>query len=292
MKLPLIVAPMFLVSTPRMVIESSREGVIGTFPLLNARTPRICADWLTEIKEALPTEIWGVNMICHRGENPRYDEDLALIEEYQPPLVITSLGNPSPIVEAVHRYGGKVYADVIFEKHAKKAAAAGVDGLILVCVGAGGHGGHLSPFAFVHAVKSFFKGDVVLAGGISTGADIAAARIIGADYAYMGTRFLIADEGSASETYKEMLIESTIEDIIYTDAITGVKANFLLPSLQANGIDLAQLGQNTLDSSKLSDPKAWKHIFSAGHGVATIQKRQTIREILEQLKTEYDQALS
>ncbi|WP_309118173.1 nitronate monooxygenase [Paenibacillus sp.] len=290
MRLPIIVAPMFLVSSPRMVIESCRQGVIGTIPLLNARTPEICAEWLSEMKEALPTETWGVNIISHRGENPRFDEDLALIEAYRPPLVISSLGDPAPIVEAVQRYGGAVYADVICEKHARKAAKAGVDGLILVCAGAGGHGGQLNPFAFIHAVKSFYEGTIVLAGGISTGADIAAARVAGADYAYMGTRFLAADEGSASDAYKEMVIQSSIEDIVYTDAITGVHANFLLPSLRASRIDIARRDRGNADSPRMTEHKAWKTIFSAGQGVAAVRERQSVRDIVAQLESEYEEA--
>ncbi|MFF5996140.1 nitronate monooxygenase [Lysinibacillus sp. KU-BSD001] len=289
MQLPVIVAPMFLISNPKMVIESARAGIIGTFPLLNARPISVCEEWLTEIKEALPTEKWGVNIICHKGENPRYDEDVELIKKYQPPLVITSLGNPTPIVEIVHSYGGKVYSDVVIEKHAKKAAMAGVDGLILVCAGAGGHGGQLNPFAFVAAVKSFFKGDIILAGAISTGADIAAARAIGADYAYMGTRFIVAEEGNAPDTYKEMIINSSSEDIVYTDAISGVNANFLIPSLTASGINVSELtsGKGKMD---FDDHKAWRDIFSAGQGVAAISECQSIAQIVSQLKAEYEEA--
>lgn len=289
MRLPVIVAPMFLISNPKMVIESSRGGIIGTFPLLNARPISVCEEWLTEIKEALPNEIWGVNIICHTGENPRYHEDVELIKKFQPPLVITSLGNPTPIVEIVHSYGGKVYSDVIFEKHAKKAAMAGVDGLILVCAGAGGHGGLLNPFAFVAAVKTFFKGDIILAGALSSGADIAAARAIGADYAYMGTRFIVAEEGNASDAYKDMIINSSSEDIIYTDAISGVNANFLIPSLTASGINVTDLtsGKGKMD---FDNHKAWRDIFSAGQGVAAITERQTVAKIIEQLKVEYEEA--
>ncbi|TLS52713.1 nitronate monooxygenase [Paenibacillus antri] len=290
MRLPIIVAPMFLVSSPRMVIESCRAGVIGAIPLLNARTPDICAEWLSEIQEALPTETWGVNIICHRGENPRFDDDLALIEAYRPPLVISSLGNPAAIVETVHRYGGKVYADVISEKHARKAAKAGVDGLILVCAGAGGHGGRLHPFAFVHAVKAFYEGTIVLAGAVSTGADIAAARVVGADYVYMGTRFLAADEGSASDAFKEMVMQSSIEDIVYTDAVTGVHANFLLPSLQASNIDIAAPGRGKADMAGMTEHKAWKAIFSAGQGVGAVRERQSVRDIVAQLTREYEEA--
>ncbi|MEK5332368.1 NAD(P)H-dependent flavin oxidoreductase [Lysinibacillus sp. FSL W8-0992] len=189
LRLPIIVAPMFLVSNPAMVIEASRAGAIGSFPLLNARPATTCAEWLQEIKEALPTEPWAVNFICHPVANARFEEDLQLIEEYEPPIVITSLGNPKRVIDIVHSYGGKVYADVANVKHAEKSAATGVDGLILVCAGAGGHGGQLNPFGFVSAVKKFFNGTIILSGSLSSGADVLAAQIIGADYALFRDAF-------------------------------------------------------------------------------------------------------
>lgn len=172
-----------------MVIEASKAGAIGSFPLLNARPVEVCDEWLQEIKEALPTEPWAVNFICHPVANARFEEDLQLIERHEPPIVITSLGNPKRVIEIVHGYGGEVYADVANVKHAEKSAAIGVDGLILVCAGAGGHGGQLHPFGFVSAVKKFYNGTIILSGSISSGADVLATQIIGADYAYMGTRF-------------------------------------------------------------------------------------------------------
>lgn len=292
MALPIIVAPMFLISTPTMVIEASRAGMVGTFPLLNARPAAECAKWLAEIKEALPTEPWGVNFICHERENARYEEDFALIKQYEPPIVITSLGNPMPVVEAVHAYGGKVYSDVVYVKHAKKAAAAGVDGLILVCAGAGGHGGQLNPFAFVSEVRAFFDGIICLSGTISTGADIAAAQLIGADYAYIGTRFMTAAESNSPESLKDMLIESSIEDIVYTDAFSGVHANYLVPSIIANGLDPRNLqSKGKLDFSVMTDAKAWKDIWSAGQGVGNVKKKETMADIAAQLQREYEEAL-
>lgn len=183
LKLPVIVAPMFLVSTPKMVIEASNAGVIGSFPLLNARPVETCADWLKEVKESLGEKPWAVNFICHRGSNKRYEEDFELIRQYEPPIVITSLGSPADIIEIVHAYGGLVYSDVANIRHAKKAASSGVDGLILVCAGAGGHGGTINPFAFIAAVKKFYSGTIILSGSLSTGADVAAAKLMGADYA-------------------------------------------------------------------------------------------------------------
>lgn len=291
--LPVIVAPMFLISTPKMVIESSKAGMIGTFPLLNARPASECAKWLEEVKTALPNELWGVNFICHERENVRYAEDFALIQQYEPPIVITSLGNPAPVVEAVHAYGGKVYSDVIYVKHAKKAAAAGVDGLILVCAGAGGHGGQLNPFAFVSEVREFFDGIICLSGAISTGAHVAAAKLIGADYAYIGTRFMTAAESNSPEPLKDMLIESDIEDIVYTDAFSGVHANYLVPSIVANGLDPKNLqSKGKLDFSVMTDAKAWKDIWSAGQGVGSVKHKQTIAQIAQQLEREYKEAFA
>ncbi|ANU18211.1 2-nitropropane dioxygenase [Planococcus maritimus] len=287
-KLPVIVAPMFLVSTPQMVIESGRAGAIGSFPLLNARPAEECAKWLVEVKEALGDIPWAVNFISHRGSNKRYDEDVELIREHQPPIVITSLGSPAEVLEIVHAYGGLVYSDVANARHAKKAAQSGVDGLILVCAGAGGHGGTLNPFAFIAAVKEFFDGTIILSGSLSTGQDVAAALLMGADYAYMGTRFLAVEESSAPEEYKQMVIDSSIEDILYTDSFSGVPVNVLVPSLEKQGIDPKTLKpKKEVDLSHLVNAKAWRDIWSAGHGVTTVTKRETVKQVVEQLEQEY-----
>lgn len=292
-KLPVIVAPMFLVSTPQMVIESGRAGVIGSFPLLNARPAEECAKWLVEVKEALGDIPWAVNFISHRGSNKRYDEDVELIREHQPPIVITSLGSPAEVLEIVHAYGGLVYSDVANAKHAKKAAQSGVDGLILVCAGAGGHGGTLNPFAFIAAVKKFFDGTIILSGSLSTGQDVAAALLMGADYAYMGTRFLAVEESSAPEEYKQMVIDSSIEDILYTDSFSGVPVNVLIPSLEKQGIDPKTLKpKKEVDLSHLVNAKAWRDIWSAGHGVTTVTKRETVKEAVEQLEREYEEGVN
>lgn len=293
LKLPLIVSPMFLVSTPELVIESGKAGVIGSFPLLNARPAETCAEWLQEIKEALGDIPWAVNFISHRGSNKRYDEDVELIRKYEPPIVITSLGSPAAIIEIVHAYGGLVYSDVANARHAKKAAQSGVDGLILVCAGAGGHGGTLNPFAFIAAVKEFYDGTIILSGALSSGKDIAAARLMGADYTYMGTRFLAAQESSAPEDYKQMVIDSTIEDVLYTDSFSGVPVNVLVPSLIRQGIDPATLQpKSEVDLSHLVNAKAWRDIWSAGHGVTTVTKRETTKEIVETLIAEYKSGIA
>ncbi|MFJ7405428.1 MULTISPECIES: NAD(P)H-dependent flavin oxidoreductase [unclassified Lysinibacillus] len=290
-RLPIIVAPMFLISNPAMVIEASRAGAIGSFPLLNARPASTCAEWLQEIKEALPTEPWAVNFICHPVANARFEEDLQLIEEYEPPIVITSLGNPKRVIDIVHSYGGKVYADVANVKHAEKSAATGVDGLILVCAGAGGHGGQLNPFGFVSAVKKFFNGTIILSGAISSGADVLAAQIIGADYAYLGTRFIACHEGNAPDDYKKMVIDSKTDDVLYTDAFSGVHVNVLIPSLLKEGIDPSSLKpREDIDLTHLVNVKAWRDIWSAGHGVTNIEKRESVLEIITTLHEEYESA--
>ncbi|MFS0862245.1 NAD(P)H-dependent flavin oxidoreductase [Fredinandcohnia sp. 179-A 10B2 NHS] len=292
-KLPLIVAPMFLVSTPEMVIEAGKEGVIGSFPLLNARPASKCAEWMEQVKRELGDKPWAVNFICHKKSNKRYEEDLELIQTYQPPIVITSLGHPGEVIEVVRGYGGLVYSDVATVKHAKKAAASGVDGLILVCAGAGGHGGTLNPFAFVSAVKQFFDGTIILSGSISTGRDIAATKLMGADYAYMGTRFIVAEESSAQDEYKEMVLASTVDDVLYTNAFSGVHANVLIPSLIKQGIDPTTLkSREDVDLSHLVNVKAWRDIWSAGHGVSVVTKRETMQEIIQHLKKEYEEGVA
>lgn len=234
---------------------------------------------------------WAVNFICHPVANARFEEDLQLIEKYEPPIVITSLGNPKRVIDIVHRYGGKVYADVANVKHAEKSAATGVDGLILVCAGAGGHGGQLNPFGFVAAVKKFFNGTIILSGAISSGADVLATQIIGADYAYLGTRFIACHEGDAPEAYKNMVIESTTDDVLYTDAFSGVPVNLLIPSLIKEGIDPSTLTpKEAIDLTHLVNVKAWRDIWSAGHGVTTIEKRESVREIIMSLHEEYESA--
>lgn len=290
LKLPVIVAPMFLVSNTESVIASCRNGVVGSIPLLNARTAEKCEEMLTELKAALPTEPWAVNFIAHKT-NKRHDTDLELIRKYEPPMVIASLGHPGAVTEVVHGYGGLVFSDVATVKHAKKAAEAGVDGLILVCAGAGGHAGALNPFAFLAAVREFWDGYMVLAGGISSGKDVLAAQIMGADFAYMGTKFIPVEENDAFPAYKEMLVDSTIADILYTDSFSGVHANYLIPSLLKNNIDPESLKpRDTVDLSHMVDVKAWRDVWSAGHGVTTIKAIESTAVIVEHLAKEYEEA--
>jgi len=288
LKIPVIVAPMFLVSSPTLVIQASQGGVVGSIPLLNARSSEILEEWLTEIKEALPDKPWAVNFISHQT-NKRFEGDLELIRKYEPPIVITSLGHPGKVIEVVRGYGGLVFSDVATIKHAKKAAESGVDGLILVCSGAGGHGGTLNPFAFLAAVKEFWNGTTILAGSISDGKDVLAARVLGADFVYMGTRFIATKESVASEAYKEMVVNSTVEDILYTDAFSGIHANYLIPSLKNEGIDMTSLKRReSVDLSHMVDVKAWRDIWSAGQGVTTVRSVQSVVEIIDQLVLEYE----
>ncbi|MEK6455637.1 nitronate monooxygenase [Caldifermentibacillus hisashii] len=300
--IPVIMAPMFLINDPNMVLRACEAGIIGTFPALNARTNEILEGWFEQIttewdriKTANPDKKiapWGINFISHRS-NKRFTEDLQLIKKYQPPLIITSLGDPSPVVEIAHQYGGVVFSDVINVKFAKKAIEKGVDGLVLVCSGAGGHGGTYSPFAFIHEVKTFWDGPVVLAGAMSKGEDILAAEILGADFAYLGSRFIPAKESLANEAYKKMIIESRVEDIIYTDAFSGVNANYLIPSIKQVGLDPEKLQRKEkIDFSELGNPniRAWKDVWSAGQGVGAITQVQSLAEIVAQLKQQYEAA--
>ncbi|MHC0035410.1 NAD(P)H-dependent flavin oxidoreductase [Pseudoneobacillus sp. C159] len=281
---------MFLVSSPELVINASKKGIIGSFPLLNARTSDILEQWLIDIKAALPTELWAVNFISHQT-NKRFYEDLEFIRKYQPPIVITSLGHPGKVLEVVHEYGGFVYSDVTTIKHAKKAAETGVDGLILVCNGAGGHAGILNPFSFIAAVNEFWSGTIILAGGMTNGKEVLAAKVLGADLVYMGTRFIVAEESVALPQYKEMIMNSTLEDLIYTDAFSGVHANYLIPSLVKEGIDVTTLKpRDTVDFSKMSEAKAWRDIWSAGQGVTTIREIQPVADIIDILIREYEAA--
>lgn len=302
--LPLIMAPMFLVSGPQLVIEGCKAGIIGSFPLLNARTGDILEEWMRQITNELeqariqePNQKiapWAVNFIVHRS-NKRYEVDLELIKKYKPPIVITSLGDPSQVVKIVHEYGGLVFSDVINLVHARKAAEKGTDGLILVSSGAGGHAGTYNPFAFISAVKEFWNGITILAGSISDGNDIVAAEALGADFVYMGTRFIAAEESLTSKDYQNMLIDSTIEDVIYTDAFSGVNANYLIPSIRKAGHDPDKLKKKAeMDFSKINQPgaKAWKDICSAGHGVHSIKKIQPVAEIVKELKQSYEKTLT
>lgn len=289
--LPAIAAPMFLVSGPDLVVETCRSGVVGTFPALNQRSSEGYEAWLDEIEERLakvnttPVAPHGVNLIVHKT-NLRLPADLEITVKRQVPLVITSLGAVRDVVDAVHSYGGLVFHDVITRRHAEKAAEAGADGIIAVCAGAGGHGGLLSPFALVSEIREFFEGTIILSGAISTGGQIAAARAMGADLAYLGTRFIATREAMAPDAYKTMIVEAHAADIAYTPNVSGINANFLKPSLAANGIDPD--ADKTHGQMNMNDEaRAWKTVWSAGQGVGSIDDVPGAAELCERLGEEY-----
>jgi len=302
LNLPVVAAPMFLISNPKMVIECCKNGIVGTFPALNQRTSEGFEAWLIEIKEALAAfeketgqkaAPFGVNLIVH-PTNPRLEADVKLCMKHKVPLVITSLGAVSMVVDAIHSYGGLVFHDIIKKRHAEKAAEAGVDGLILVAAGAGGHGGSLNPMSLVAEVKSIFDKTILLSGCISTGKDVATALQMGADLAYMGTRFINTDESIAPEAYKKMIVDAGANDVVYTAAISGVHANFLAASLQAAGITAEDLKKDVkIDFGKEMDTeaKAWKTIWSAGQGVTTIKDSIPVKALVERLRSEFIAAL-
>lgn len=286
LRLPAIAAPMFLTSGPDLVVEVSRSGLIGTFPALNCRTNAGFVDWLDQIEGRLGAGVpYGVNLIVHRS-NLRMEEDLRTIVERRVPLVITSLGAVAEVVKAVQSYGGLVFHDVISRRHAEKAAAAGVDGIIAVTAGAGGHSGTINPFALVTEIRQVFDGTIILGGAINTGAQVLAARVMGADFAYLGTRFIATREAMVPEGFKEMIRSSTAADILYTPNISGVAANFLRPSIVAQGLDPDNLPPHGgLDMG--SEAKAWKTLWSAGHGVGGIRDLPGAAELCERLIAEY-----
>jgi nitronate monooxygenase len=291
LKLPVIAAPMFLVSGPDLVVETCNAGVIGTFPSLNQRTTEGYREWLHEIKGRLNPDAaaFGVNHIVH-PTNPRLMADMMVSVEEKVPLIITSLGAVRDVVEAVHGYGGVVFHDIANVRHARKAAESGVDGLILVANGAGGHAGVVNPFALVEEVRSFYDGTIILSGCLSTGSDVAAAIMMGADFAYMGTRFISTTESMAQAEYKQMIVESGASDITYTPAVSGIPANFLTPSLIANGIDPKSLPEHKLDMAE--EAKAWKTVWSAGQGSAGVRDVLPTAELVHRLTDEFAQACS
>lgn len=314
LRLPLIASPMFIASGIELVIETCKAGAVGTFPALNQRTSEGFEDWLIEIKKRLSdwetstgkkAAPFGVNLIVHKS-NPRWPADLEICVKHQVPLVITSLGAVAELVDTVHGYGGLVFHDVVNARHAKKAAAAGVDGLIAVCNGAGGHAGTTSPFALIAEIRQFFEKTVLLAGSLSHGRDIAAAEIMGADMAYMGTRFLATSEANVADDYQQMIIGSLASDIIYTPKISGVNANFIRQSIEDAGIDPKDLtpkadldfgSELDIDTNQTSpksntDKKAWRDIWSAGQGVGSIKQVQSTHELVDNLVVEYHQAIS
>ncbi len=309
LRLPLIQSPMFIASTPKLVIENCKAGVVGTFPALNQRSSEGFEAWLIEIKSTLAdwgnetgekAAPFGVNLIVHRS-NPRLMADLEICVKQQVPLIITSLGASADLIEAVHGYGGLVFHDVINARHARKAAGVGVDGLIAVSVGAGGHGGVTNPFALVSEIRQFFDKTVLLGGSLSNGKDIAAAELMGADMAYMGTRFLNTHEAQVDDAYKQLIIESSANDIVYTPKISGVNANFIRKSVEDAGIDLGDSTRKVdLDfgsemdvdaNEKTIHKRPWLDIWSAGHGVGSIQDISSVAQLVETLSHEYHDAI-
>lgn len=292
---------MFLVSGPELVIACCKAGVIGSFPFPNARPIAELEDWLQRItleltytKQNFPSAKiapYAVNMIMHRSY-ARFDEEVALVKKYRPKIVITALGSPERIIDIVHDYGGLVFADVNSLGFARKAAKMGVDGLILVAAGAGGHTGQMAGFAFVDAVREFWDGYLVLAGGISTGNGIRAAQTLGADLAYMGTRFIPTHESLAVNDYQEMVLEATVNDLILTDAVTGVKAWFMRQSLEKAGFDIKNLVAKKIDFTEgVGENKAWRDVWSAGQGVDMIKKTSSTANLVQQLRKEYKAVL-
>lgn len=283
---------MFLISGPEMVIAACRAGIVGSFPTPNARTLDDLEGWLIQIVTALQGDSdaapWAVNLVVHRS-NPRWRDDLELVIKYRAPLVISALGSPKDAVQQVQGYGGKIYADVNSIEFARKAAQTGVDGLALVCCGAGGHTGQLSPFAFIQEVRSFWQGEIILSGAISNGRAVRAAQVLGADYVYMGTRFIASKESLASAEYQQMVVDSNAHDIVCSDSITGVKANWIRASLIKAGYDpdnMPSAGQ--VDFAKAAgDRKRWRDIWAAGQGLGAVQAQQSIAQLVDQLASEY-----
>lgn len=286
LRIPAIAAPMFLVSGPDLVVEACKSGICGTFPALNQRTSEGFEDWLKEVGDRLGPEDapYGVNLIVHKS-NPRVQADLELCVKHKVPVIITSLGAVPDLVKTVHSYGGLVFHDVIQRRHAEKAVEAGVDGIIAVAAGAGGHAGTFSPFALVSEIRDFYDGAILLSGCMTNGGHVLAAEAMGADFGYVGSHFIAAAESMAGDDQKAMMIESTAKDITYTSKVTGVGANFLTPSLQA-----ASLAHAPGEMSLNEEAKAWKTIWSAGHGVGSTNDVRPTAEICAQLIAEYDAA--
>lgn len=319
--IPVIAAPLFLISGPKLVIECCKNGIVGTFPALNQRTTEGFEEWVIQIKSELQTfenetgkkpAPFGVNLIVHHS-NPRVQADLAICVKHKVPLIITSLGAVSTLVDAVHSYGGLVFHDIVKKRHAEKASDAGVDGLILVAAGAGGHAGTINPMPLVAEIKRFFDKTIILSGCISNGRDVASAMQMGADIAYMGTRFINTHESKASDDYKNMIISSGASDIVYTAVVSGVPASFLRPSLEKMGISEKMWGGSPTFTQKLkmyfkvltskisfakeldlakAEAKAWSTIWSAGQGVTNIQDTLSVKELVSNIKIEFKDSLT
>lgn len=303
LRLPIVGAPMFIASTPRLVVAQCKAGIVGSFPALNARPASMLDDWLAQIRAELDEHRsrnpdarvapFAVNQIVH-ATNDRLEHDVRVCVKHKVPIVITSLRPPAEVVAAVHGYGGVVFHDVISVRHARKAAEQGVDGIIAVCAGAGGHAGALSPFVLLKEIRAVFPGTLLLAGAISTGADVLAAQAMGADLAYMGTRFLATPESNVPDEYREMIVASSAEEIVYTSLFSGVPGSYLKRSVARTGLDpdnLPSADKTKLDFQSLAktELKAWKDIWSAGQGVGSITQVLPVAELVAQLEREYHQ---
>lgn len=304
LRLPVVAAPMFLISGPELVLAACKAGIVGAFPTPNARPIAQLDTWMRTITEGLaqareqqPAATigpWCANLVTH-SSNTRLAEDLELIARYKPPVVVTALGSPKPAIEVVHGYGGIVLADVINLTLARKAVAAGADGLACVCAGAGGHTGFLSPFAFVSAVREFFDGLVVVGGGISDGWGVAGAIASGADLVYMGTRFIPVQESMAPQAYRQMVVDCNVDDLLVSAGVTGTPASWLKPSLLANGLDPAHMPDapgRQYDSNQSFAGKKWMDVWAAGQGLGTIHAVQPVAEVVDELSRDYGAALA
>lgn len=306
LRLPVIAAPMFILSTPKLVIAQCQAGIVGSFPALNARPASLLDEWLDEITQALaawdrdnpdrPAAPFAVNQIVHKS-NDRLEHDLGLCVKHKVPLVITSLGARPEVNEAVHSYGGHVFHDVINQTFARKAVEKGADGLIAVATGAGGHAGVQSPFALVQEIREWFDGPVALSGAIATGGAVLAAQAMGADFAYIGSAFIATHEANASEAYKQAVVEGTADDIVYTNLFTGVHGNYLRPSIVAAGLDPANLPES--DPSRMNfgaggseAKKAWRDIWGCGQGIGVLHDVPAAADLVARLRAEYRAALA
>lgn len=305
MTLPVIASPMFIISNPRMVIEQCKAGIVGSMPALNARPASQLDEWLAEVTETLaawdrdhpdqPAAPFAINQIVHKS-NDRLEHDLELCVKYKVPVVITSLGARTDVNDAVHSYGGVVMHDVINNKFARKAIEKGADGLVAVAAGAGGHAGTISPFALIQEIREWFTGPLALSGAIANGRSILAARVLGADFAYMGSAFIATEEARAADAYKQMIVDSASEDIVYTSKFTGVHGNYLRGSIVASGMDPDQLGNG--DPSQMSfgsgesSSKVWKDIWGCGQGIGAVKEVTTVAQLVARLKREYLDAVA
>lgn len=303
LSVPVIASPMFIVSTPDLVIAQCKAGVIGSLPALNARPKELLRDWIQQIKQELaahdaahperPAAPFAINQIAHRT-NERVEPDMQVIVDEKVPMLIISLAAPAELIGAMHSFGGLVFNDVASARHGLKCAQAGVDGLIAVCAGAGGHTGVQSPFALIPELRQFWDGPLALGGAISSGRAVRAAEVLGADFAYVGTSFIPSHEANAVDGYKDMILASSASDIVMSDRLTGVKANFMRASLEAQGLDVAQMASDAPATKGFGEEgasaRAWRDVWSAGHGVGQITKRRSTQDIVQQLVEEYQEA--